>query len=136
MGNYGHNHGDFGWNELATPEPGAAVKFYTKLFGWKCEAMPMPGMDGMNYNVLWNGEERIAGITAPMPGEGWQGPPKWTPYITVDDVDATAAQVTELGGKILVPVTEIPEIGRFTLFLDPQGTVLAAITYMGSGECN
>jgi predicted enzyme related to lactoylglutathione lyase len=53
----------------------------------------------------------------------------WGVYVTVDDVDATAAKAEELGGKILVPPTDIPNVGRFCVLQDPQGSVISAITY-------
>jgi predicted enzyme related to lactoylglutathione lyase len=57
-------------------------------------------------------------------------PPNWGAYVTVDDVDATAVLAEKLGGKILVPPTDIPTVGRFSVIQDPQGAVLSAITYV------
>ncbi len=53
----------------------------------------------------------------------------WGIYVTVSDVDATAKKVGELGGKILFPPTDIPNVGRFCVIQDPQGAVISAITY-------
>ena len=64
--------------------------------------------------------------TVPMAGM----PPMWGIYITVDDVDKTAKQVEELGGKILRPPMDIPEVGRFCVLSDPQGAVIQAMTYV------
>jgi predicted enzyme related to lactoylglutathione lyase len=58
-----------------------------------------------------------------------QGPPHWGVYITVDDVDATAAKAQQLGATTIVPPTDIPNVGRFCTFQDPQGAVISAITY-------
>ena len=130
---YGYNHGDFGWNELITTDPKAATAFYTGLFGWGSEVFPMPGME---YTVLVNGEEKIGGVMAfpeKKEGEGCEccdGKPRWMPYVTVDDVDATAKKVEELGGTILLPPQDIPQVGRFIIFQDPQGAGIAAITYV------
>jgi predicted enzyme related to lactoylglutathione lyase len=44
-------------------------------------------------------------------------------------VDATAAKAEELGGKILMPPTDIPNVGRFSVLQDPQGAVISEITY-------
>ena len=51
-------------------------------------------------------------------------------YVTVDDIDATVAKVKELGGNVIVPPTDIPKVGRFSVFADPQGAVISAITYV------
>lgn len=42
-------------------------------------------------------------------------PPSWTSYVSVDDVDAASVRVTDAGGKIIVPATDIPTVGRFSL---------------------
>jgi len=34
--------GDFCWINMLTPQPAAAREFFSKLFGWTPEAMPMP----------------------------------------------------------------------------------------------
>jgi predicted enzyme related to lactoylglutathione lyase len=57
-------------------------------------------------------------------------PPSWGAYVTVDDVDATAALAEKLGGKICIPPTDIPTVGCFTVIQDPQGAMLSAITYV------
>ena len=56
--------------------------------------------------------------------------PSWDIYVTVDDVDATVASVTELGGKVLRAAFDIPEVGRFCVVQDPQGAVIMAMTYL------
>ena len=108
-----------------TSDVGSAKKFYSSLFGWKTEDMPM---GDMNYTIVKVGEEGLGGImSTPPQDEG--APPRWGVYVTVDDVDATARQAEELGGKILVPPTDIPNVGRFIVLQDPQGAVISAITY-------
>jgi hypothetical protein len=49
--------------------------------------------------------------------------PFWAPYIEVDDVDAAAGQLKTLGGKVLMPPQDIPNVGRFAPVADPQGAV-------------
>jgi hypothetical protein len=69
-----------------------------------------------------------------MPPEIEGMPPMWSIYVTVDNVDSTAKQVEELGGKILRPPSDIPNVGRFCVLSDPQGAVINAITYVDMGE--
>ena len=66
-------------------------------------------------------------MTTPPEAQG--APPQWGCYVTVDDVDATAAQAAEMGGVVLMPPRDIPDVGRFCLIQDPQGAVISAITY-------
>ena len=120
-------HGAIGWTELMTTDVAAAKEFYNALFGWQTEDMPMEAL-GMTYTVVKVHGEEVGGMMA-MPAECQGMPPYWGLYVTVDDVDATAAQVEQLGGKVLRPPTDIPGVGRFCVFQDPQGGVISAITY-------
>ena len=65
----------------------------------------------------------------PIPPQAEGTPPNWGGHVTVDDVDATARKAEELGARILVPLTDIPNVGRFFVLQDPQGAVISAITY-------
>ena len=118
-------HGAFSWFELMTSDVDGAKRYYSNLFGWNTEDMNMNDMD---YTVVKIGDDGLGGIMkTPPQAEGM--PPNWGVYVTVDDIDATARKAEELGGKILVPPTDIPNVGRFSVIQDPQGAVLSAITY-------
>ncbi|MCP4646399.1 MAG: VOC family protein, partial [bacterium] len=71
----------------------------------------------------------VAGIMA-MVDECKGMPPTWDIYITVTDVNETVKAVTELGGKVLRPAFDIPEVGRFCVLQDAQGAVIMAMTYL------
>ena len=118
-------HGAFSWCELMTTDVEAAKAFYTKLFGWGTDEMSMPGM---TYTVIKAGDKEIGGIMA-VPKEAQGMPPMWGAYVTVDDVDQTARTAEQLGGKLLVPPQDIPDVGRFCVIQDPQGAMINAITY-------
>lgn len=120
-----HVNGAFSWNELMTNDPAASRKFYGELLGWKFRDMPMSGGE---YSVatLDGSEEGIAGI---MKAPAASMPTAWGSYVTVDDVDARAALATKLGGKVLVPAQDVPTVGRFCVIQDPQGAMVALITY-------
>ncbi|BBI99907.1 hypothetical protein FGKAn22_16000 [Ferrigenium kumadai] len=118
-------HGAFSWSELMTMDVEAAKAFYTKLFGWVMEDMKMPGM---TYTVIKVGGNGIGGIMA-IPKDAKGMPPAWGTYVTVDDVDATAKTAEQLGAKLCVPPTDIPDVGRFCVIQDPQGATINAITY-------
>jgi predicted enzyme related to lactoylglutathione lyase len=118
-------HGAFSWSELMTTDPRAATEFYGTLFGWKVEAMEMPNG---TYYMVKVGDAGIGGIMA-MPPDAGKMPPNWCPYVTVDDVDATAKQCTALGGKVVHGPDDIPGVGRFAVILDKQGAALNIITY-------
>ena len=45
--------------------------------------------------------------------------------------DATAEQIVKSGGQVRVPAKDIPGVGRFGVFTDPQGAAIAAFTPIG-----
>lgn len=115
--------GAFSWLELSTPDLAGSRAFYSRLFGWKTE--PWSGAE--DYALIKVGSREVGGMTPLRPGQ--RKPAGWGAYVTVTDVDATAAKADELGGEVLVPPTEIPRVGRFCVIQDPQGAVITAITY-------
>lgn len=120
-------HGMFSWFELMTTDVASAKKFYRSLFGWKTADLKM---SGMKYATVAVGADEVGGIM-PLPPGAKKLPPQWGVYVTVDDVDATAKKTVKLGGKILMPPTDIPGVGRFCVIQDPQGAMLSVITYEG-----
>ena len=116
-------HGVFSWSELMTTDIDAAKSFYSQLFDWSLQDMPM---EGVTYTVIRAGDREIGGMMATPPGD--QGtPPAWGNYVTVDDVDKVAENAKALGATILVEPRDIPEVGRFCVIRDPQGALISAI---------
>jgi predicted enzyme related to lactoylglutathione lyase len=111
------------WSELATTDVEAAKKFYVGLFGWKTQAWPMGDFE---YTVLKNGDLDVAGLM-PQPKMMAGAPSMWTAYFAVSDCDATAAKATKLGATVLVPPTDIPNVGRFAVIADTQGATFAIL---------
>lgn len=122
--------GAFCWNELATTDLEAAQNFYKTLLGWEIKESNATGT-GMIYNEIVVGGQHVGGIYKMGPEFG-QTPSHWMAYVAVDDVDAKARQVWELGGKVCVPPTDIPNVGRFCVVNDPTGATIALITLNGT----
>ncbi len=118
-------HGAFSWNELMTNDVAGAKAFYSELLGWNLTDMASSLGD---YTMAKAGDTEVAGIMA-TPREAGGMPPAWGAYVTVDDVDAMPSRVESLGGKVLVPPQDIPDVGRFVVIQDPQGATLMLITY-------
>ncbi len=105
--------------ELATDDTAKAKEFYGSLFSWTFEDMNMG--EGGTYTMLQTGDGPGGGIMAKkMPGQ----PTMWTSYVQVADLDASVAKVDELGGKVIVGKTAIPNMGSFAIVEDPTGGVL------------
>jgi uncharacterized protein len=111
------------WNELVTPDVEKAKSFYTQLFDWDTEPMNMERFVYTQFKVNGKG---IGGML-PTPPEAKGLPPIWTVYFAVEDCDQTAERVKSLGGKIMRPPEDIPKVGRFAIFNDPQGAMFAVI---------
>ena len=113
--------GRFTWNELSSKDAAASVAFYTALGGFTVETKEM-GHGA--YHVLSSGSEMVAGIMpSPMP----EAPHAWTPYVQVANTDASADRAKRLGATIIVPPTDVPNVGRFAVFADPQGAILGIL---------
>ena len=105
------------WNELITPDTGAAIKFYGSLFGWTTETMPLPGK---NYIMLKHGGETFGGTSSvDKPGV----PAHWLHYIAVASLEAVIEKATPLGATVCLPPTDIGSAGRIAVLKDPQGAV-------------
>jgi uncharacterized protein len=118
-------NGAFCWNELGTTNLETAKSFYSELLGWKLKASDVAGMVYNEIHV--DGRENGVGGMFQMGTEFGDTPSHWMPYVAVDDVDAKAKQVAELGGKVCVPPSDIPNVGRFCIITDPTGATLSLI---------
>jgi len=106
--------------ELQTKDLDKARKFYQGLFDWKLEDMPMG--NGMSYTMINVGEGTGGGMmTNPAPGT----PSHWLAYVDVADIDATTEKAKSLGATVVQPKTEIPDMGWFSVIVDPTGAALA-----------
>ncbi|HYG81332.1 MAG TPA: VOC family protein [Pyrinomonadaceae bacterium] len=122
-------HGTICWTELGTQDLEAAKKFYTELLGWELKGSEAAGM---NYTEIVVGGKHIGGmfqITEDCGGGNM--PSHWGSYVAVDDVDAAAKRTEELGGKVVMQPTDIPNVGRFCVINDPTGATISLIKLGG-----
>jgi predicted enzyme related to lactoylglutathione lyase len=112
-------HGAPSWCELFTRDHAAAIAFYEAAFGWTTQVEG--DTDEFRYSTLVDGDgEQHAGV---MDASAWLPdgvPSHWSVYFRTDDIDATLAQATELGGSIVVPAEDTP-YGRLATCTDPTG---------------
>jgi predicted enzyme related to lactoylglutathione lyase len=129
-------NGAFCWQELATTDLDAAQNFYKTLLGWEVKGGKAPECEGseappMIYNEIVVAGEHVGGMYKMGPEHGG-APSHWRAYVAVDDVDAKAAQVLELGGTVCVQPMDIPNVGRFCVINDPTGATISLITLKGA----
>ena len=102
--------------EISAKDRKALSKFYQDVFDWEIEHA-----DEMNYTTFKAGDG-VAGGFNPVTNEYPAG--TVTIYIDTEDVTKSLQAVERAGGKILVPESDIPGIGKFGLFQDPQGNMI------------
>lgn len=113
-----------GWFEIATDDPEAARQFYGAAFGWTFDIQGP-------YSIITTGpgdalQGGIQDTGVPLPS----GTPSTyaVPCVQVADVAASCAAVEELGGKVMVPATEIPTGLTYAHVTDPAGNQIGLFT--------
>ncbi len=100
--------------QILSKSPDETAKFYSTLFGWTVDA----------NNPL--GYRRIdTGSNEGIQGGIWPAPPQALNFVqffvAVDDVKASVKRAEELGAKLLIPPTVLPEGDEMAVLHDPQG---------------
>ena len=103
--------------EIPTADADESGKFYSQLFGWKITSVPE-----MNY-TLFEPEEGPGGGFSPVGQNTKVG--DVLIYIDSDDIEADLKKAEKLGAKVLVPKSEIAEVGWYGIFTDPTGNMVA-----------
>jgi predicted enzyme related to lactoylglutathione lyase len=116
------NNGRFVWYEHITKDPKAAIAFYSDVIGWQTQ----PFGEGGDY-TMWAGSQGPLGGVIGLPEQAAKmgAPPHWMGHVQVENVDASAALVKELGGQIHHGPEDIPTVGRFAVIADRQGAFLS-----------
>jgi predicted enzyme related to lactoylglutathione lyase len=105
------------WFEVVGRDGAALRSFYSGLFGWQLQLI-----EEMNYGMLEGGNGGIDGGI----GQAQERPGHVTFYASVDDPQASLDKAEQLGGKTVVPVTEL-EMVTFALFADPEGHMVGLV---------
>jgi uncharacterized protein len=109
--------------EIPADDVERASKFYTGVFEWKMQKFANPEDPSKDY---WffdtkdeNGNKGIGGGLMKR-----QAPEhSVTNYITVPSIDDYASKIEGAGGKVIMPKTEIPEMGFILVFLDTENNM-------------
>jgi predicted enzyme related to lactoylglutathione lyase len=107
------------WFEINGPEPEQTAKFYSEVFGWHTETVPG------NYILLdtHSGAGMNGGIGQTREGQ----PPHTVFYVENPDIQKLLDQAEQQGSKVIVPVTEIPDMVTFAQFTDPFGNLVGLV---------
>lgn len=97
----------------------ALQSFYQQLFDWEIDSS-----NPMAYGVVDTG----AGISGGIGGGDGSDQGSWvTFYVEVEDPQATLNQVERLGGKVQMPVMDVPAGPTMAQFRDPEGHLVGLI---------
>ena len=114
-----YEHGVPSWVDIGTPDPQAALAFYASLFGWQGQDM---GEEAGHYTIVSKDGKQVAAISPAQDS----GPPRWTTYINVDDVDSVTKNAESAGGAIIVAPMDVMNAGRMAIYRDTTGAFIAA----------
>jgi len=101
--------------EIGCRDRDASRQFYADLFGWETSDMGEATMINTGADT---------GIHGHISALGHEPHNYVTVYAQVDDIQQYLDKATSLGGKTLIPPTEVPNAGHFAWLADPEGTII------------
>lgn len=104
--------------EIIGADREALEKFYGELFGWHLQSFPDPPYAIIDTHA---GEGINGGIGSDPSGES-----RVTWYVAVKDMQKTLDEAEKMGGKTIMPVTELPMV-TLAMFTDPQGNIVGIV---------
>jgi predicted enzyme related to lactoylglutathione lyase len=105
--------------EIPVDEPERAIRFYTEVFGWKIEKMPVSQVEYWTVNA---GDVKEPGINGAIMTRGQDE--CIVDVISVADIDEYIKKIRSRGGLILRSKTAIPGVGYMAYFGDTEGNKL------------
>lgn len=112
--------------EIGCKDLDKTKKFYAETLGW--EYMPGAPNMAMIGNLGQHCEKKTEGIGGHINCLGHPPHNYVTVYAQVADIGAALAKIEKCGGKTLLPKTEVPEMGCFAWFSDPEGNAIGLWT--------
>lgn len=110
--------------ELPADDPNRATEFYKAVFNWELEKWSNAENPDKDYWFIKTRDQKgNFGISGGLM-KRQSADHKVTNYITVNSIDEYSAKITEKGGMTLVPKSEIPNMGYYSIFLDTEGNMM------------
>jgi predicted enzyme related to lactoylglutathione lyase len=100
--------------------------FYGELFGWKIDSN-----NPMKYGMVDTGGP--GGIHGGV-GAIQDGGNRVSVYVEVEDLDAALAKAEKLGGKTILPPSQVPGGPKLAMFADPAGNVTGLLLGKQAGK--
>jgi len=106
--------------EVMAKDAGRAQEFYSSLFSWNINSN-----NPMKYGLVNTGLKK--GINGGIGQVDGNNRPYTTFYVEVENPQSYLDRAVSLGGRVIVPVTEIPNMVTFAQFADPEGIVVGLV---------
>jgi len=115
--------GTVGWFDLTIDNAEEVRDFYEAVVGWKSSGLSM----GEYEDFVMSSPESGAPVSGVCHARGSNEglPAQWLIYVNVENIDASLAQCSKLGGTALMPVKTMEGHGRYCVIKDPAGAVMA-----------
>jgi predicted enzyme related to lactoylglutathione lyase len=118
------------WVDLTVSDADEVKDFYHEVVGWKPSDVEMG--DYCDYNMMTPEDgQTVAGICHAR-GVNVDLPSHWLIYITVRDVDESAARCVGLGGRVIAGPKQMGKHGRYCVIQDPAGAFAALFQPSGA----
>ena len=101
-------------------------EFYRDLFGWNIDSN-----NPMKYGMVDTGSP--GGINGGV-GASQDGGRRVSVYIQVENLHAALAEVAKLGGKIILPPSQVSGGPKLAMFADPAGNVTGLLLGKQDGQ--
>ena len=109
------------WVDLMTSDQDQAAGFYGELFGWTVDD---PGPDYGGYKNFHLDGVPVAGFMKRQSEDGAPDFDFWSVYLATDDAQRTVDAAAANGGQVLLPPTDVMELGRMAMVADPGGAAI------------
>lgn len=124
--------------EMPYDDAARMAGFYRAAFGWQTQVL---GAEMGNYVLATTTESGPAGPLKPgaINGGFFERKPDWpaqhpSVVIAVDDVRQAMQKVADAGGKVLGEPMEIPGVGQYVSFMDPEGNRVSMLQPLPRGS--
>jgi len=107
-----------------------AKRFYAALLNWKIDPAASPEnmrIAAMQYHEITTGPVEPGALSTGGLYKRHEKEPILS-FVQVEDIEGVVSKVEMLGGKVILPVTEIPGVGMTAMILDTEGNLIGIWT--------
>jgi predicted enzyme related to lactoylglutathione lyase len=117
--------------EMPYENPDRLAKFYTQAFGWQMQKLGKEMGDYITATTTETDENMMIKKPGAINGGFFPKKPDLptqpSVVIAVDDIKKAMKRVTDAGGKVIGEPMEIPKIGQYVSFTDPEGNRMSLL---------